>query len=150
MTTSAIKGKIQEDMKSAMRSQEKDRLAAIRLILAALKQREVDERIELTDEHVLSILDKMLKQRRESIAQYEAANRQDLVDKEAAEVSVIQAYLPAQLSAGEIDALITEAIRETGASSARDMGKVMGVLKPKVQGRADVASVSNKVKERLA
>lgn len=150
MTTSAIKGKIQEDMKSAMRNQEKDRLAAIRLILAAFKQREVDERIELTDEHVLSILDKMLKQRRESIAQYEAANRQDLVDKEAAEVSVIQAYLPAQLSAGEIDVLITEAIRETGANSARDMGKVMGVLKPKVQGRADVAAVSSKVKERLA
>ena len=133
-----------------MRSQEKDRLAAIRLILAALKQREVDERIELTDEHVLSILDKMLKQRRESITQYQAANRQDLVDKEVAEVAVIQAYLPAQLSAAEIDALISEAINETGASSARDMGKVMGVLKPKVQGRADVAAVSSKVKERLA
>ncbi len=150
MTTSPIKGKIQEDMKSAMRNQEKDRLATIRLILAALKQREVDERIELTDEHVLSILDKMLKQRRESIAQYEAANRQDLVEKEAAEVVVIQSYLPAQLSTAEIDALINDAISETGASSARDMGKVMGVLKPKVQGRADVAAVSNKVKERLA
>lgn len=150
MTTSAIKGKIQEDMKSAMRSQEKDRLAAIRLILAALKQREVDERIELTDEHVIAILDKMLKQRRESIAQYEAANRQDLVQKEQDEVAVIQAYLPSQLSATEIDALIEAAISETGASSARDMGKVMGVLKPKVQGRADVAAVSNKVKERLS
>lgn len=150
MTTSAIKGKIQEDMKSAMRSQEKDRLSAIRLILAALKQREVDERIELTDEHVLAILDKMLKQRRESVAQYEAANRQDLADKEVAEIQVIQAYLPAQLSPEEIDALISDAIQETGANSARDMGKVMGVLKPKVQGRADVSAVSNQVKERLS
>jgi uncharacterized protein YqeY len=147
---SDIKAKIQEDMKNAMRSQDKDRLAAIRLILAALKQREVDERITLTDEHVLSILDKMLKQRRESITQYEAANRQDLVDKEAAEVKVIQSYLPAQLSDAEINALIETAIQETGAASARDMGKVMGVLKPKVQGRADVSSVSNKVKERLS
>lgn len=150
MTTSAIKEKIQEDMKSAMRNQEKDRLSAIRLILAALKQREVDERIVLSDEQVLAILDKMLKQRRESIAQYETANRQDLVDKEVAEIRVIQTYLPAQLSTEEIDALINEAIQETGANSARDMGKVMGILKPKVQGRADVAAVSNKVKERLS
>lgn len=150
MTTSAIKGKIQEDMKSAMRSQEKDRLSAIRLILAAIKQREVDERIELSDEHVLAILDKMLKQRRESVAQYEIAKRQDLVDKEMAEIQVIQTYLPAQLSTDEIDALINDAIQETGANSARDMGKVMGVLKPKVQGRADVSAVSNKVKERLS
>lgn len=150
MTTSAIKEKIQEDMKSAMRNQEKDRLSAIRLILAALKQHEVDERIVLSDEQVLAILDKMLKQRRESIAQYETANRQDLVDKEVAEIRVIQTYLPAQLSTEEIDALINEAIQETGANSARDMGKVMGILKPKVQGRADVAAVSNKVKERLS
>ena len=150
MTMSAIKGKIQEDMKNAMRNQEKDRLAAIRLILAALKQREVDERIELNDEQVLTILDKMLKQRRESIIQYEAGQRQDLAEKEMAEIRVIQAYLPAQLSSEEIDALISQAIQETGASSARDMGKVMGVLKPKVQGRADVAAVSNKVKEYLS
>ncbi|HSW69791.1 MAG TPA: GatB/YqeY domain-containing protein [Gammaproteobacteria bacterium] len=150
MAESLIKKKIQEDMKNAMRGQEKDRLSAIRLILAALKQREVDERIELSDEQVLTVLDKMLKQRRESISQYKAANRQDLVDKEAAEVQVIQAYLPAQLSAEEIDQLISEAISETGASSAKDMGKVMGLLKSKVQGRADVALVSNKVKERLA
>ncbi len=150
MTTSAIKAKIQEDMKNAMRSQEKDRLSAIRLILAALKQREVDERIELNDEQVLAALDKMLKQRRESVTQYEAANRQDLVDKEMAEIQVIQAYLPAQLSSDEIDALINQAIQDTGANSARDMGKVMGLLKPKVQGRADVAAVSNKVKERLS
>ncbi len=150
MTTSAIKGKIQEDMKSAMRNQEKDRLSAIRLILAALKQREVDERIVLSDEQVLAVLDKMLKQRRESVTQFEIANRSDLVEKEMAEIQVIQAYLPAQLSPEEIDTLINAAIQETGANSARDMGKVMGVLKPKLQGRADVAAVSNKVKERLS
>ena len=148
--TSAMKGRIQEDMKSAMRNQEKDRLSTIRLILAAIKQREVDERIELSDEQVLAVLDKMLKQRRESVTQYEAGHRQDLVDKEMAEIRVIQTYLPAQLGAEEIDALITETIQETGAHSARDMGKVMSLLKPKVQGRADVAAVSNKVKERLS
>lgn len=148
--TSVIKGKIQEDMKTAMRSQDKDRLAAIRLILAALKQREVDERIELTDEHVIAILDKMLKQRRESIAQFEAANRPDLVEKETAEINIIQVYLPEQLSDTDVSALIDQAIQETGATSARDMGKVMGILKPKVQGRADVAAVSSKVKERLS
>ncbi len=150
MTTSAIKLRIQEDMKTAMRNQEKDRLSAIRLILAALKQREVDERIELSDEHVIAILDKMLKQRRESITQYEAAQRQDLVQKEQDEVRVIQGYLPSQLSTAEIEKLIEDAIKETGAATARDMGKVMGVLKPKVQGRADVAAVSSKVKERLS
>jgi len=148
--TSVIKEKIQEDMKNAMRNQEKERLAAIRLILAGLKQREVDERINLEDEHVLAVLDKMLKQRRESVTQFQAANRQDLVDKETFEINVIQSYLPAQLSAVEIDALITQTIQETGANSARDMGKVMGLLKPKLQGRADVAMVSNKVKEKLA
>jgi uncharacterized protein YqeY len=147
---SAIKQKIQEDMKSAMRSQEKDRLSTIRLVLAAIKQREVDERIELSDEQVLAVLDKMVKQRRESVTQFEAAHRSDLVDKETAEIRVIQSWLPAQLSANEIDALISETIRETGASSARDMGKVMGVLKPKIQGRADVGAVSNKVKEHLS
>ena len=150
MTTSAIKGKIQEDMKAAMRSQDKERLATIRLILAALKQREVDERIELSDEQVITILDKMLKQRRESISQFEAAARQDLVQKEVAEVAVIQEYLPEQLSSAELDALIEAAISETGAAGARDMGKVMGVLKPKVQGRADVSAVSSKVKDRLS
>lgn len=150
MTTSAIKGQIQEDMKTAMRSQDKERLATIRLILAALKQREVDERITLTDEHVLAILDKMLKQRRESITQYEAGNRPDLAEKEAAEIKVIQAYLPEQLSETDITALIDAAIQESGATSAKDMGKVMAVLKPKVQGRADVGAVSAKVKERLS
>jgi uncharacterized protein len=150
MTTSAIKGQIQEDMKAAMRSQDKDRLAAIRLILAALKQREVDERITLTDDQIIAVLDKMLKQRRESIAQFETAKRDDLVQKELIEVNVIQAYLPAQLSEAEVTQLIDQAIQETGAATARDMGKVMALLKPKVQGRADVAAVSNKVKERLS
>lgn len=149
MTTSAIKGQITEDMKTAMRSQEKERLAIIRLILAALKQREVDERIVLSDEQVLAVLDKMIKQRRESITQYEAGNRPDLVQKEAEEIRVIQHYLPAQLSDAEIDAMIDVAIKEANAASMRDMGKVMGILKPKVQGRADVAKVSAKVKERL-
>lgn len=149
MTSSAIKGQIQEDMKNAMRNQDKERLAVIRLILAALKQREVDERIELTDEHVLAILDKMVKQRRESIVQFEAGNRPELAQKEASEITIIQHYLPAQLSDADIEAMIDAAIKETHAASMRDMGKVMGVLKPKVQGRADVATVSAKVKERL-
>jgi hypothetical protein len=150
MTTSAIKGQIQEDMKTAMRAQDKERLATIRLILAALKQREVDERITLTDEQVLAVLDKMIKQRRDSITQYKAGNREDLAAKEAEEILVIQHYLPAQLSDAEIASLIETAIKETGAASAKDMGKVMGSLKPKVQGRADVGAVSAKVKERLA
>ncbi len=149
MTSSAIKGQIQEDMKNAMRSQDKERLAVIRLILAALKQREVDERIELTDQDVLATLDKMVKQRRESIVQYEAGNRPDLAQKEAVEITVIQHYLPAQLSNAEIETMIDAAIKETNAASMRDMGKVMGILKPKVQGRADVAAISAKVKERL-
>lgn len=150
MTASAIKERIQEDMKTAMRGQEKERLATIRLILAAIKQREVDERITLTDEHVLAILDKMMKQRRESITQYEAAKRQDLADKEHAEVKIIQLYLPEQLSAADIESIIDACIQETGALSAKDIGKVMGLLKPKIQGRADIASVSAKVKERLS
>jgi uncharacterized protein YqeY len=149
MTTSAIKGQITEDMKTAMRAQDKERLATIRLILAAIKQREVDERIELTDEHVLTILDKMQKQRRESITQFEAASRKDLADKEIAEMAVIQQYLPEQMSMEEIGALIDAAIKETNAAGVRDMGKVMGIIKPKIQGRADVATVSNQVKDRL-
>jgi uncharacterized protein YqeY len=150
MTTSAIKGQITEDMKAAMRSQDKERLGTIRLILSALKQKEVDERIELSDEHVLAILDKMLKQRRESIAQFEAAKRDDLVQKEVEEVKVIQHYLPSQLSADEVVALIDAAIKESGAASVRDMGKVMTIIKPQVQGRADMSVVSNQIKERLA
>jgi len=149
MTTSKIKATIQDDMKTAMRNKEKERLLVIRLILAALKQREVDERIELSDNDVLAILDKMVKQRRESISQYESGNRPDLAEKEAEEIKLIQTYLPEQLSEAEIESLIDEAIKESQAASMRDMGKVMGVLKPKIQGKADVAAVSAKVKERL-
>lgn len=148
--TSAIKEKILDDMKQAMRSQEKDRLSAIRLILAALKQREVDERIVLSDEQIIATLNKMIKQRRDSITQYEAGNRPDLAQKEAAEVSLIQSYLPAQLSSAEIDQAVAAAIQETQASSAKDMGKVMGMLKSTLQGKADMTIVSAKVKERLA
>lgn len=150
LMTSSIKEKIQEDMKSAMRSQAKERLLAIRLIMAAIKQREVDERIDLSDEQILAVLNKMIKQRRDSIAQYEAGNRPDLVQKEKDEISVIQIYLPTQLSDIEIEQAITAAIQETSAMSAKDMGKVMGLLKSKLQGRADMSLVSGKVKERLA
>lgn len=149
MADSAIKAKITEDMKNAMRSQDKERLATIRLILAALKQKEVDERIVLSDEQVLAVLDKMVKQRRESVTQFEAGGRPELAEKENAEILVIQTYLPAQLSDAEISALLDSAIKESGASSAKDMGKVMGLLKPKLQGRADIGAVSAKVKERL-
>lgn len=150
MTSQSLKDKIQDDMKNAMRAGEKEKLATIRLILAAVKQREVDERITLNDEQVLAVLDKMTKQRRESITQYEAASRADLVAKENAEIDVIKAYLPPALSSTEIDQLIEAVIKQTGAASARDMGKVMGVLKPQIQGRADVGAVSNKVKEKLS
>ena len=146
----SLKARIQEDMKAAMRSGDKARLAAIRLIMAAIKQREVDERIELDDAQVTAVLDKMVKQRRESIEQYEKAGRTDLVDKEKAELEVIQTYLPEPLSEDEINALIDEAIAETGASSIKDMGKVMGLLKPKLAGRADMGKVSGQVKARLS
>lgn len=145
-----IKNRIHEDMKTAMRSHQKERLATIRLIMAAIKQREVDERITLNDEQVLATLNKMIKQRRDSIAQYEIGNRKDLADKEAEEIKVIQAYLPAQLSDAEINQAIDSVINETGASSAKDMGKVMGKLKSLLQGKADMAIVSNRVKERLS
>ncbi len=147
---SAIKNHITEDMKTAMRAQEKERLATIRLILAALKQREVDERIELSDEQILATLNKMIKQRRDSISQFEAGNRPDLAQKESEEVRIIQQYLPAQLSAAEVEQAVMAAITEAGASSAKDMGKVMGVLKAKLQGKADMTVVSAKVKEKLA
>lgn len=147
---SAIKEKILADMKTAMRAQEKERLAAIRLIMAALKQREVDERIELNDEQIIATLNKMIKQRRDAIAQFEAGNRPDLVQKEGAEICVIQSYLPAQLSEVELDQIIAAAIQASGATSAKDMGKVMGVLKAELQGKADMAVASAKVRERLA
>lgn len=144
-----LKQRIQDDMKSAMKGGDKARLGVIRLLLAAIKQREVDERIELGDEQILAVLDKMVKQRRDSISQYEQAGRAELAEQEAFEISVLQDYLPAALSEAEIDALIGEAIQATGAESLRDMGKVMGQLKPKMQGRADMGAVSALIKQRL-
>jgi uncharacterized protein YqeY len=145
----ALKERITEDMKTAMRAGEKERLATVRLLLAAIKQREVDERITLDDGQVLAVIDKMIKQRREAISQFEAGGRADLVAKETAETTVLQAYLPAQLTAAEIDALITEAIAATGAASIKDMGKVMGFLKGKAQGRADMGALSARIKQKL-
>lgn len=136
-------------MKTAMRAKDGARLGVIRLILAAVKQREVDERIELDDTQVLAVLDKMIKQRRDSIDQYGKGGRQDLVDKEEFEVDIINAYLPPQLDAAELSALIERAIADSGAGSIKDMGKVMGILRPQVQGRADVGAVSAQVKARL-
>jgi uncharacterized protein YqeY len=145
-----LKQQLTDDMKTAMRGGDKDRLGVIRLILAAVKQREVDERIELDDVQTLAVLEKMVKQRKDSISQYQAANRQDLADVEQAEMKVIEGYLPAKLSDGEIDALIAAAIAETGASSARDMGKVVAAVKEKAAGRADMGVVSGRIKARLA
>lgn len=145
-----LKQQLTDDMKAAMRGGDKDRLGVIRLILAAVKQREVDERIELDDVQTLSVLEKMVKQRKDSISQYEAANRQDLADVERAEMKVIEAYLPAKLGDEEIDALISAAIAETGASSTRDMGKVVAAVKEKAAGRADMGVVSGRIKARLA
>ena len=142
----SLKDRIQDDMKIAMRAKDKQRLGAIRLILAAIKQREVDERIELSDTQVLAVLEKMLKQRRESLAQYQNAGRADLAAQEAFEVELIQSYLPAPLSEAELDALIGQAIATTGAQSVRDMGKVMALIRDQAQGRADLAAVSARVK----
>jgi len=149
MSASPLKQRIQDDMKAAMKAGAKERLGVIRLILAAVKQREVDERIELDDAQVLAVLDKMVKQRRESIAQYTAAGRQDLADAESAELGIIQDYLPQALSEGEIEALIQGALRETGASALGDIGKVMALLKPRMQGRADMAQVSTRIRGLL-
>jgi len=146
---SDLKAQITEAMKTAMREKEKSRLGVIRLITAAMKQIEVDERIELDDARVLAILDKMLKQRRESIKQYEAADRQELADQEAYEITIIQEFMPAQLDDAEIDAIIDEAVAATGASSMKDMGKVMGMIKPKLAGKADMGAVSGKIKAKL-
>ncbi len=146
----SLKERINEDMKNAMRARESARLAAIRLLMAAIKQKEVDERIVLDDAAVVAVIDKMLKQRRDSIAQYEAAKRQDLADAEKFEVEVLTAYMPAGLSDGEIAAEVTAAIAAAGAKGPGDMGKVMGVLKPKLAGRADMTAVSKLVKTALA
>ena len=145
-----LKERITEDMKSALRAGEKERLGTIRLALAAIKQREVDERITLDDGQVLAVLEKMIKQRREAITQFQAGGRADLVAKESAEVSILEAYLPARLSEAELDQLIAGAIASTGAASPKDMGKVIAAVKSQAQGRADMGAVSARVKEKLA
>lgn len=145
-----LKERIQEDLKTALKGGDKAKVSAIRLIMAAIKQREVDERVQLDDTQVLAVLDKMAKQRRESIACFAASGRDDLVKKEQAELEVIQSYLPAALTEAEIDALIQATIAATGAQGIQDMGKVMANLKPKLQGRADLGQVSAKVKAALA
>lgn len=144
-----LKDRITEDMKAAMRAKNAARLSTIRLLLAAIKQREVDERITLSDADVLGVIDKMIKQRRDSITQFEAGNRQDLADAERAEVEVLSTYMPQPLSDAEVDALITKAVADTGASGMPGMGKVMAVLRPLLSGRADLGAVSAKVKARL-
>ena len=145
----SLKERITDDMKAAMRAGEKERLGVIRMITAAIKQREVDERISLDDAQVLAVLEKMVKQRKESLVQFQAGNRQDLVDKESAEIELLKTYLPSQLGDAEIDALIADAIAATGAASVKDMGKVMGVIKAKAQGRADMGAVGAKIKAKL-
>ena len=145
----SLKERITDDMKAAMRSGEKERLGVIRMITSAIKQREVDERITLEDAQVQGVLEKMIKQRKESVVQFQAGNRPDLVDKEAGEITLLQGYLPSQLSDAELDALIAEAITATGAASIKDMGKVMGIIKGKAQGRADMAAVGAKIKAKL-
>ncbi len=145
-----LKAKIREDMIAAMKSGDKDRLKVVRLIMAAIKQIEIDKRIELDDAEILTVLNKMVKQRHDSVTQFRDGGREDLVKIEIEEISVLEAYLPEQLSAAELDTLIDQAIAETGADSMRDMGKVMGFIKQKAEGRADIGAASNKVKARLA
>lgn len=149
-TQPGLRQRLEEDMKSAMRAKDKERLGTVRLMLAAIKQREIDERITLDDAQIIAVLDKMTKQRRDSITQYEAAGRQELADIEAAEIRVIQAYLPAALGEAELDALIRAAITASGAAGPQDVGKVMAALKPQLQGRADMGLASRKVKDALA
>ena len=144
-----LKQRVNEDMKAAMRAKDQPRLSAVRLLLAAMKQKEVDERVELTDADVLGIIEKMVKQRRESIAQYEKAARRDLADQEKFEIGVLQAYLPQQLGEAEVAQAIAAAVAESGASGVRDMGKVMALLKPRLAGRADMGKVSGLVKAKL-
>jgi len=146
----ALSLRIREDMKLAMKAKEKEKLGVIRLILAAIKQREVDERIELDDQQVLQLLDKMVKQRRDSIEQFDKAGRDDLSAIEQQEMLIIQQYLPQQLTEAEIEALIDEAVASTGAAGMKDMGKVMGILRPQLQGRADLGAASQKIKAKLS
>ena len=145
-----LKTRITDDMKAAMRARESARLSTIRLLLAAIKQREVDERKEMTDADVLSVVDKMIKQRKDSVAQFEAGKREDLAAVERAEIEVLQGYLPAQATEAEIDAMIAEAIAATGAAGPAGIGKVMAIVKPKLAGKADLGAVSAKVKAKLA
>ncbi len=145
----SLKEKITEDMKAAMRAKESEKLATIRLLTAAIKQREVDERIELTDDQVLAVIEKMIKQRKDSITQFEAGGRQDLADIEKAEMVILSAYMPAQMSDAEVQAEVQAAVAQVGAAGPQDMGKVMGVLKPKLAGRADMTAVSAMVKAAL-
>jgi hypothetical protein len=145
----SLKARITEDMKAAMRAGEKDRLSCIRMLQAGIKQREVDERVELGDAEVLSVIEKMIKQRKESVAQFQAGNRPDLVAKESAEITLLSGYLPAQLGEAELTVLVKDAIASTGAASMKDMGKVMAALKPKVQGRADMGALSARIKSAL-
>ena len=145
-----LKERITEDMKAAMRASEKERLLTIRMVQAAIKQREVDERVVLDDTQVIAVIEKMVKQRRESIAAFEQGGRADLAEKEQSEIALLQVYLPAQLSAAEVDALIKEAIATTGATSMKDMGKVMGAVKAKAAGRADMGAVSASIKAALS
>lgn len=144
-----LKAKIQNNMKDAMRAKEADRLSTIRLLMAAIKQREIDEQITLDDTGIIQVLEKMIKQRRESIKQYTAANRQDLADKEQLEIDHLQVYMPQALSEVEINQLIESAMSETGATSIKDMGRLMAALKPKLQGRADMGQVSQIIKSKL-
>ncbi len=146
----ALREKLNEDMKAAMKAREAEKLGALRLLLAAVKQREIDERITLDDAGVVSVVEKMIKQRKDSISQFEKGARQDLADKEKFEVAILEAYLPQQLSQAEVDAIIADAVAATGAKSPADMGKVMGVVKPKLAGRADMGKVSALVKAKLA
>ena len=149
MSQMSLKAQITEDMKAAMRAKEMDRLGTIRLLQAAIKQREVDERIELDDAAVLAVVDKMIKQRKDSIAAFQQASREDLAAKEAAEIAVLQVYMPAQLSEAEVDAAVRDAVAKAGAAGPQDMGKVMGILKPALAGRADMTQVSARVKAAL-
>ena len=144
-----LKETLSEDMKTAMRAKDSEKLATIRLINAAIKQREVDERIELGDDQVLAVIEKMIKQRKDSITQFEAGGRQDLADKEKSEIAVLAAYMPAQMSEAEVQAEVAAAVTQAGASGPQDMGKVMAVLKPKLAGRADMTAVSALVKAAL-
>jgi len=146
----SLKARINEDMKAALRARQADRLKAIRLLLAAVKQREIDDRTELADPDVLAVIDKMIKQRRESIEQFEGAGRKDLADQERSEVAVLEEYLPQALSPSEVESIVTEAITTAGAATLKDMGAVMAALRPKVSGRADMAVVSRLVRERLS